>query len=53
MCLNTGECFLSINEAAEFCNVSASSISTCLRGRQKTAGKHPITHERLMWQYIN
>lgn len=30
----------------------ASSVRACLKGKYKTAGKHPITGEPLMWQSV-
>lgn len=51
-CIETQQVFNSINEAAQWCGVSSSSISHCLREDQKTAGKHPITKIRLHWEYV-
>lgn len=52
LCITTNKIFNSINEAADFANISPSGISKCLKGIQKTAGKHPITKEKLQWKYI-
>lgn len=51
LCVNTGEIFGCIKFAAEKYNISRQTISHCLNGRQKTAGKDPITKEKLMWRY--
>ena len=54
-CINTGEIFNTLMDAARWCGLkNGSSISqVCLKtGKQKTAGKHPITNEKLFWEYI-
>ena len=51
-CITTGEIFISINEACIKYNLSHTSISKCCSGKQKYAGKHPITKEKLIWEYI-
>ena len=51
ICVNTNEIFESINAAAQYANISPTGISKCLKGVQKTAGKHPVTKERLSWKY--
>ena len=55
MCLNTGERFPSLRSAADWCGlVGVSGISSvCKHGKQKTAGIHPITKEKLRWEYVN
>ena len=41
-------------DAARWCGLkNASSIGHCCIGKQKTAGKHPITKEKLIWRYLN
>ena len=52
ICVTTGEKFDCITYAAETYNASRTNISNCLNGRRKTAGKHPITGEKLKWEYI-
>ena len=53
-CIETGQIFNSRKEAAEWCGLkSASSISEYLAGRKKSAGKHPITGEKLHWKSID
>lgn len=49
ICLNTGEVFNSITDAQKRYNVS--NISANCLGTIKSAGKHPITGERLIWMY--
>ena len=52
LCIITGEIFNSVNDAAKFAGVSASSISKCLKGVQQSAGKHPISKIKLQWKYV-
>ena len=47
--------FLGLKEAAKWCGLqesSATTISRCLKGKQKTAGKHPITKQRCHWHLL-
>jgi len=52
-CINTGEIFISIAEAARKYDISPSGIVACCKGQQKTSGTDPVTKERLKWQYLN
>ena len=52
-CINTNEIFESYTKAAKWCGLkSVSGISKCANGIKpyKTAGYHPVTGERLMWE---
>lgn len=49
-CINTGEVFESIKDAMEKYN--ASGLYLCLRGRTNSSGRHPVTHEKLKWEYV-
>lgn len=53
-CVNNGMEFPSILDAMRWCGLkSCSGIRECLKNPQKgTAGKHPITHEPLKWEYV-
>lgn len=51
-CIETEEVFSTVKQAAEQYKISHSDIAACIGGRQKSAGKHPITKEKLHWQYI-
>ena len=54
-CINTGEIFDTMMDAARWCGLTnASSIGqVCNKtGKQKTAGKHPITQEKLIWEFV-
>ena len=55
MCLNTGEVFDCVRQAAAWCGLSKKGdgdIGRCCKGKRKTAGKHPITGERLRWKFV-
>lgn len=54
-CINTGEIFETMMDAARWCGLSTSASigQVCNKtGKQKTAGKHPITKEKLLWEYV-
>lgn len=48
-CPELDETFLSMTEAHNKYGVLVSSISNCIKGKLKSAGKHPITGEKLHW----
>lgn len=50
-CITTGETFNSISEAARTYGIPQGNISQCLKGTRKSAGKHPITQEKLYWKF--
>ena len=53
ICLNTGQIFSSISEAAKWCGLaSPSHIVQCCKGKREYIGKHPITKEKLRWKYF-
>lgn len=51
ICITTGEIFDYMGDITKKYGVSNSNISACCKGRYKTAGKHPITGEKLVWMY--
>ena len=54
-CIETGQIFPSVREAANWCGLkSSSSIKDYCRGNNayKSAGKHPQTGQKLHWRYI-
>ena len=51
-CIETGEIFDTIKQAGEWCHIGHSDISALIRGKQKSAGKHPSTGEKLHWKYV-
>lgn len=54
ICLTTNEKFIYIRQATEKYRINASHISDCCKknGKRKSAGKHPITGEKMLWEYI-
>ena len=54
-CINTGVIFDSLKDAANWCGLAGTSgiASVCKGGKQKTAGVHPNTGEKLRWRYAN
>ena len=52
ICLNNNKIFKSLKEASIYYNLkSLTNITNCCRGKQKSAGKDPITKEKLHWMY--
>jgi group I intron endonuclease len=52
-CVETGQIFNSFQEAADWAGIkNGSDISAYLSGKQKSAGKHPVTKEKLHWKLI-
>lgn len=53
LCINCNKRFSSLEEAAKWCGLKdGTSISKCCNGKQKTAGKCPMTKEKLMWRFV-
>ena len=48
-CPELNESFITMREASEKYNINRESIRLCLCGKQKHAGKHPVTGEQLSW----
>lgn len=51
-CPQLDETFDCIKYASDKYGVNRSSISSCLKGRLKSAGKHPVTGEKLTWETV-
>lgn len=51
-CLNTGEIYYSIKEAADRTGINYNSIQNCLAGRAESAGKDGFGN-KLKWKYID
>ena len=52
-CLNTGEVFDCVHAAMDWCGLKGSSdIGNQIKGKHKTAGKHPVTKEPLKWAWV-
>ena len=52
-CYELDQVFGSTREAEREIGVSYRSIVNCANGKQKYAGKHPVTGEKLTWVYLN
>lgn len=52
-CLELDKVFRCATDASEECRIAYSSISMCLNGKRKSAGKNPITGEKLHWVYAD
>ena len=52
-CITTGDVFVCIREAGRKYNVANHDISKCCKGKRKSAGKHPVTGEKLVWEYLS
>ena len=48
-CPELNETFITMKEASDKYGVSKTSIGYCLCGKQKHAGRHPVTGEQLSW----
>jgi len=53
MCINTGEEFDSVSDAAKFYGGARSNLWAVLNGKGKTFCVHPVTKEKLKWKYVN
>ena len=52
-CKEFDETYSSITEASASTGAPIASIQSCLHNRQKTAGTHYVTGERLHWEYAD
>ena len=48
-CIELDKLFSSSKEAGQYCNLSPNNIRACIRGKAKSAGKHPETQIPLHW----
>lgn len=53
VCINTGQVFSCMEEAKQWCIglTKSQPISWVCSGKRKSAGKHPVTGEKLHWMY--
>lgn len=52
-CITTGETFNSLLEASEKYDIYYESIILCCRGKRKSAGRHPVTNKKMIWEYYD
>ena len=48
-CIETGEIFESIKNAANWCGVKPNTLCAALSSKTHQSGRHPITGEKLHW----
>lgn len=53
ICLNTLETFDVMLSASKKYNIDKTSLTKCCKGKIKSAGKYPITGEKLVWMYYD
>lgn len=52
ICVTTNEIFECMRQASEKYNICHSTICECCKGKRKSAGKHPVTKEKMIWEYL-
>lgn len=53
-CIQTQQIFESVNDARRWCGLKRiSGIILSAQGKQPHSGKHPITGEKLSWEYVD
>lgn len=52
-CIELNEYFVSAKQASKILGINHSDILMCCNGKRKSAGKHPITGEKLHWTKVN
>lgn len=52
ICTTTGEIYKTIKDASRKTGIYEGGISQCCRGTYKSAGKHPVTGEKMVWMYL-
>ena len=53
ICLESGKLYYGASEAERQTGVNGAHISECCNGKRKSAGKHPVTGEKLHWEYAD
>ena len=52
LCIEMNKIFESVREAERETGINKSHISACCNGKYKSAGKHPVTGEKLHWRFL-
>lgn len=52
-CPELNEYFWGAKAAEDKYGINKNNICSCLKNRLKSAGKHPVTKEKLTWTYVN
>lgn len=50
--INTGKIFTSAREASRYYEIQESDISKACNYKRNSAGKHPITGEKMLWEFV-
>lgn len=50
--INTGKTFISAREASRHYRIQESDISKACNGKRNSAGKHPVTGEKMLWEFV-
>lgn len=53
LCIETGIAYDSARTAMKQTGINDNSIGRACKGKAKSAGKHPVTEEKLTWKYID
>ena len=53
LCIEMNKIFGSTHEAERELGINHQNISKCCNGKLNSAGKHPVTGEKLHWKYVN
>jgi hypothetical protein len=51
-CIELGQTFRSAYDAEKTLGVNQATISKCCNGKRDSAGKHPVTGEKLHWRFV-
>lgn len=52
-CITTNEIFSMAKEAGDKYNINPTSICSCCNGKLLSAGKHPVTKEKMTWKFVD
>ena len=52
-CVETGQIFESIKDAAEWCGVKSNTLCAALKSKTHQSGKHPESNIKLHWERID
>lgn len=53
VCTTTNEIFLSVRDACKKYNIDGSALIKVCEHRRTSCGKHPVTGQKLVWEYVD